>query len=123
VGNNEVYSVRYNADNAIIDYKLDLNSDGTFTFHSYTNHFKATPAEKNEFGKGTWKAKKNSIIFEINSNTDLNEKYTLNLQNTKARIDRKSPRNKTAEIIPTTMRIYESEISWVKGLKLTKVGR
>jgi hypothetical protein len=118
---NGTYQVKYDTDNAIFEYTLNLESNGTFTFHSYTNHFNANPKEKNQYGKGKWVAKKNLISFIADENIDINDKFNLNLNNTRARIDMKSPRNKTSEIIPTTMRIYNSDIFWIKGLKLTKI--
>lgn len=116
-----IYKVNYDTENAVFEYKVELNSDGTFIFHSYSNHFNATPSEQIVNGKGTWKAKKNIISFSTDELNDLDKTYTLNFSNSKARIDRKSPRNKTLEDIPDLMRIYESDISWVKGKKLTKI--
>ncbi len=115
------YGVRYENVNSIIEYTLTLNVDGTFQFHSYTNHFKATPPEQNTYGKGTWNAEKNIISFFTDDQHELDEKHTLDFSATKARVDRKSIRNKSPEVIPDKMRIYESEISWVKGMKLEKI--
>ena len=114
------YEVRFDTKNAIIEYNLNINSDGTFVFHSYSNHFQANPQEKNLYGKGTWNITKNIVTLETNVNDDINNKYSLNFKNTKGRIDQKSTRNKSSEIIPITMRIYDSDIPWIKGLKLTK---
>ena len=115
------YKVRHEAINAIFENTLILNADETFSFHSYTNHFNATPSEKDTYGKGTWRAKKNIISFFTDEENELDEKNTLNFSNTKARVDRKSIRNKSPEVIADKMRIYESNIAWVQGMKLEKV--
>ncbi|MBT8256252.1 MAG: hypothetical protein KJO23_06910 [Bacteroidia bacterium] len=116
------YEVRYEMnDGSIFNYSISLKRDGSFLFHAYEYHTKAITPEKNNYGKGTWTAKKNLITFTSSTILDMDDKHTLNFTNTKARIDRKSPRNKSAEIVPDLMRIYESEISWIKGKKLTKV--
>ena len=117
-----IYKASYNTQNAIIEYSLSLKSDGTFVFQSNSNHFKETPSKKSSLSRGTWKAEKNIIIFNSDEQRDINEIYTLNFSNTKARIERKSPRNKSKEIIPDVIRIYESDIFWVKGKKLIKAG-
>lgn len=40
-----------------IEYKLTLNPDGTFLFHSYSKMDKGTPSEVNKYGKGKWSSK------------------------------------------------------------------
>jgi hypothetical protein len=114
------YEVRYDAKNAVIEYMLSLNSDGTFFFHSYENHFKATPPEKNKYGKGTWKAKKNIITFFANREKDIDEKHTLNFSNSKARFISKSPRDNSDRIIKTALKFLDSDIFWVKGMDIYK---
>jgi len=103
----------------ILEYKLSLNSDGTFLFHSYRNIL--TNPEENSYGKGKWKAEKTIIFFYTDSEFDLTEKYILNFNNSKARFISKSPRDKSDRIIKTNLRFYESEMFWVSGMKLFKV--
>jgi hypothetical protein len=115
------YDVRFKTENANFEYKLSLKTGGTFLFHSYANHFKANPSAQHTFGKGTWKFNKKIISFSTDLQNDLDETYTLNFNNTKAIIDRKSSRNKSPEKVPDIMRIYDSKIFWIKGMKLTKL--
>ncbi|MEM7186253.1 MAG: hypothetical protein AAF466_06310 [Bacteroidota bacterium] len=118
------YEVRYETtDGNTFLYEITLHPDNTFLFHSYEYHAKAQPPEKERFGKGRWEANKNLIVLSTNEENDLDDTHTLNLDKTKARIDRKSPRNKNPNPVPDVMRIYESPVPWVKGKKLTKVSR
>jgi hypothetical protein len=115
------YSVRYDMkDGSLFEYQLQLRADGTFFFHAHEIHTKALKPEKNRYGKGKWTASKNLISLTTNPEVDLFDNYTLNFTNTKARIDRQSVRNKSADAVPDSMRIYDSDIFWIKGLKLTK---
>ena len=117
-----IYSVRYDMDDgSLFEYQIELIADGTFLFHAHEIHTQALKPEKNRYGKGNWTSNENLVTFTSNPAVDLDRKHTLNFTNTKARIDRKSSRNKSAEIIPDSMRIYESDIFWIKGLQLTKV--
>ena len=59
-----------------IEYKLTLNEDGTFEFHSYTKLQGGTPPEVNKYGKGKWSVKNNVVTFSSDKKEDLNSKYT-----------------------------------------------
>ena len=107
-------------DGSHFEYDLTLNTDGTFSFHAYEYHTKVLTPERHFYARGNWSAMKNLITFTTDSNIDLDEKYTLDFTNTKARIDRKSQRNKSPGIVKDVMRIYDSDIFWVKGKILTK---
>ena len=118
----ETYEQRYEMnDGGIITYKLTLNSDGTFQFHFYRKLICSICKEENQFGKGTWTSEGKLVFFSADKSTDLNDEFILNFNASKARKNVKSPRNKTAQIIPETIRFYESEIFWVKGMELLKV--
>lgn len=98
----------------IIDYKIQLNADQTFLFTSYINN------NTNEYyknGKGTWKVE-NKIILFTSTKSDLDDKHTLNFTGTTARLIKKSPRDRTDKIVPTSLQFYKSEIPWVANLKL-----
>lgn len=98
----------------IIDYQLQLNYDNTFLFKSYTNN------NTNEYyknGKGTWKVE-NKIIKFTTEKTDLDEKHTLNFTGSTARLNKKSPRDTTEKVVPTSLQFYKSEIFWIANLKL-----
>ena len=116
------YEATFNINNkGEIVYTLVLNNDGTFTFHNYRQIDPSKPKE-NSYGKGTWKIEKdNTLYFFTNTSTDIDDKYTLDFSNTKARYHTKSPRDKTDKIVKTKLHFYDSEIPWVKGWKLFKM--
>jgi hypothetical protein len=98
----------------IIDYQLQLNYDNTFLFKSYINN------NTNEYyknGKGTWKVE-NKIIKFTTEATDLDEKHTLNFSGSTARLIKKSPRDTSEKVVPTSLQFYKSEIFWIANLKL-----
>lgn len=103
-----------------IMYKLSLNNDGSFTFHSNTKQ-KGAPADKNLYGKGTWKIEKKVVTFITNEKTDISEDYTLDFNGSKARFISKSPRDKSNRIVETALQFYESNIFWIKTLRLPKM--
>lgn len=105
--------------NEIIKRTLVLKSNGDFEFHSLEFHENGIPKEKKYYAKGNWVSNKNVILFSVNE-SDINEKFTLDFNNTKARFHTKSLRDKSNRDIKTTLRFYESEVFWIKGMKLTK---
>lgn len=101
----------------ILDYKLDLNSDGTFQFTSYNKDI-----SKNEYhhhSKGTWTVS-NKVIHFTTENIDLEDKKALDFTGTTARVFKKSPRNKSDEVKPTFLQFYKSKIFWIENLKISK---
>jgi len=102
-------------------WKLNLIENGTFLFHYYSNVKFEIPNEKNIYGKGKWTIKNNLISFIADKEKDLDEKYTLNFNNSKARFIIKSQRNKTNEIIKTRIKFLESDIFWMKGTEIFKI--
>ena len=104
-----------------IEYKLTLNQDGTFEFHSYSKMQGGTPPETNSYGKGKWSSKDNVITFSSNKNEDFNDKYTLDFNNSKARFVTKNPKNKTDQVIKTKLTFLESGIFWMQKLDVFKV--
>ena len=113
------YEIKYETTNGLIIYKLALNADGTFTFHSYSYiDQKIEPKDENLYAKGTWKCDKNLIFFSAGSN-DFDDKHTLDFNNTKARFISKSPRDKSDREIKTSILFYESEF-WMTGNRLVK---
>lgn len=113
------YVYEFDGSNASIRRTLVLNPDRTFLFHAYEYHEKGIPPEKNIYGKGTWESKKGLVYFTT-SKADIDDKHTLDFSNSKARFDAKSPRDKSGKEIKTSLRFYESEVFWVKGMKLIK---
>ena len=104
-----------------IEYKLTLNQDGTFEFHSYSKIQGGTPPEVNKYGKGKWSAKDNVVTFSSNKKEDLDEKYTLDFSNSVARFVTKNPKDKSDKIVKTKLQFLESEIFWMKRIDIFKV--
>ena len=105
----------------VIEYKLTLNQDGTFVFHSYSNIKLGTPPEVNKYGKGKWTAKDNLITFYTNKQEDFDEKYTLDFNKSIARFVTKNPRDKSDQIVKTRLTFLESGIFWMERLDVFKI--
>ena len=105
----------------IIEYKLNLNQDGTFTFHSYSKMQGGIPPEVNKYGKGKWITKDNMITFSSNKKEDFDEKYTLDFNNSKARFVTKNSRDKSDQIVKTKLTFLDSEIAWMKRIDVFKI--
>ncbi len=116
-----VYKIHHDInDEGTLDYKLTLKKDSTYTFHSYRK-INAKNPEENLYGKGTWNIEKNNVLyFYTNTENDLDEKHSLDFTNTKARYITKNPRDQSDKEIKTHLRIYESNIPWLKGRKFLK---
>ena len=116
------YQLSFKSKNGDLNqWKLNLIGNGTFLFHYYSNVKFEIPNEKNIYGKGKWTIKNNLISFIADKEKDLDEKYTLNFNNSKARFIIKSERNKTNEIIKTRIKFLESDIFWMKGTEIFKI--
>ena len=99
--------------------ELILNPNGTFLFHFYDFRENGIPKERNKFGKGTWTSK-DKLIFLHTGVNDIDKSHELDFNNSKARFDTKSPRDKSNRDIKTTIRFYESDIFWMKGRTMIK---
>jgi hypothetical protein len=105
----------------VIEYKLTLNQDGTFVFHSYSNIKGGVPPEANKYGKGKWTSKDNLISFSANKQEDFDEKYTLDFNKSIARFVTKNPRDKSDKIVKTRLTFLESGIFWMERLDVFKI--
>ena len=105
----------------IIEYKLTLNQDGTFEFHSYSKMQGGSPPEVNKYGKGKWSAKDNMITFSSKKSEDFDEKYTLDFNKSTARFITKNPRDKSDKIVKTKLQFLESGIFWMERIDIFKV--
>ena len=113
------YNHHYELQNGgVIEYKLSLNPNGTFSFHNYRKLTCTLCSEENQYGKGNWTSKNNEIYFSTDTEIDLDEKYTLDFNGTKARSNKRSSRNKSAKVVKESIRFYASEIPWLKGWEL-----
>ncbi len=99
--------------------KLTLNPNGTFLFHFQDYRENGIPKERIKYGKGTWTSKGKLIFFKV-EDSDVDASHVLNFNNSKARFDTKSPRDKSNRNIKTSIRFYESEIFWMKGRTMLK---
>ncbi len=99
-----------------LEWTLTLKPDGTFLYQ-FHRKLKGGNPEENFYGKGVWKSKKN-LVFFYSENKDIDETHTMNFNNSKARINSKSKRNKSNRIIKTSIRFYESKIPEITGLEL-----
>ncbi|MGB1307397.1 MAG: hypothetical protein ACPG6B_00705 [Oceanihabitans sp.] len=114
------YQIETHATNGKLKRTLILNTDGSFEFHNYEFHEGGLPQEKNNYARGTWTLHKKLIYFTT-LQKDLNDKYTLDFSASKARFISKSPRDKSNRDIKTALHFYQSEIFWIKGMKLEKI--
>ncbi|MGL3000482.1 hypothetical protein [Flavobacterium sp. RSSB_23] len=108
-------------DNNTLQYELTLSQDGTFTFHYYSNIKNGIPPEVNKYGKGKWTIENNVISFFSDKQQDIDNKFTLDFTNSKARFITKSPRDKTDQIIKTRLQFLKSDIFWMAKIELFKV--
>ncbi|MDG5490567.1 hypothetical protein [Psychroserpens sp. SPM9] len=114
-----IYKVERHGTTTSLSRTLTLNADGTFEFYAYKKHERRIPNDVHLYGKGTWTIDKKVITFSTET-LDLDEKYTLNFNSSKARFDTKSPRDTSNRTIKTSIRFYDSEVLIAKGLKLIK---
>lgn len=112
------YEMIYDTSNSYISYKLLLNPDGRFTFHFYRKNDCTTCVEENQYAQGSWESKEKKLVLTADPASDLNEKYTLDLNNSKAHYITKSPRDKSDKLVNTRLKFYQSDIFWVKGIEL-----
>lgn len=103
-----------------IKWTLSINQDGTFLYHFFRDLAGELNPEENFYGKGTWEFDKNNIVLTTNKETDLDEIYTMDFTNSKARYTTKSPRDTSNRMVKTSLRFYESDIFHIKGLELFK---
>jgi hypothetical protein len=105
-------------DGSILDYTLHLNTDNTFQFTSFQKLIDIRGEDdKYNYGKGTWRVE-NKIIKFTTEASDLDEKHTMNFSGSTARLIKKSPRDTSKKVVPTSLQFYKSEIFWIANLKL-----
>lgn len=110
------------SDGNIIKWTITLNQDGTFLYHFFRDVSAVSQGNNKEnfYGKGTWKKEGKIVVFSSDRKNDFNEKYTVNLNNSKARYITKSPRDKSDRVVKTALRFYESETFHIEGLTVFK---
>jgi len=111
-------SSSYKINDDVLTRTLNINNDNTFSFHEYQNS-KGMLSPKNRYGKGTWTSKENYIYFHTQE-SDFNNKYTINFNNSKAVYKSKHPRDKSNRIIIPYLLFIKTDISWMERTKLDK---
>lgn len=101
-----------------VGWKLTLSPDGRFEYHN----FRKSKDREDEHWKarGNWTFKKN-VVFFTTAPGDINETYFVDLNNSKARFFKKSPRNKSLKPQPTYIHFFESDYNLTRTLKLPKI--
>ncbi len=110
-------SLKSDLPEGMLKYELKLNSDGSFVFSYYDKIYKRIQKERIQYARGTWKSEKNLVYFFANK-SDVNDKFELNFNYSKARFVAKSPRDRSDKVVKTALLFYESDI--LKGVKLFK---
>jgi len=90
-----------------------------FLYHFLRDISGEANPEENFYGKGTWKVEGKIVSFSTKP-SDLNDDFTVNLNNSKARYITKSPRDTSDKVVKTALRFYQSELFYIKGLHLFK---
>ena len=107
-------------DRHFIEYQLSLNADSTFLFYAYTESKISEPKTAHQYGKGKWEFRDKQLAFLTNPDSDLNEKFTLDLNNSRAHFISKSPRAIRDRPVKTRLKFFESDIFWIKGIEMNK---
>lgn len=113
------YQLHSKSDDFELSRTLTLNADGTFDYYNYRWVERGIPQDTHTYGKGTW-TQDDKVISFFTEAESLDDKFTLDFSGTKARFISKSSRDKSDRSIKTALRFYESEIFWIKGMKLIK---
>lgn len=114
-----VYQIKSDSDGFSLIRKLTLNIDGSFEFYNYRYIENGIPKETLSYGKGSWTKDKKVITFSTKA-SDLDKKYTLDFNNSKARFNTKSPRGKSNRVIADFIVFYETDVFIAQRLKLFK---
>lgn len=114
-----VYQMKSDSDDFSLIRKLTLDSDGTFEFYNYRYIENGIPKITRSYGKGTWTKDKKVITFSTEA-SDLDSKYTLDFNNSKARFSSKSPRDKTDRVFAEFIIFYQTDVFIAERLKLFK---
>lgn len=114
------YYQKLEGENHLIEYELYLNENGTYTFHYYSKILQVIPPIVHKYGKGKWTDNGKIVSFFSDKEKDFDEKYTLDLNNSRARFIQKSPRDKTERIIKTRLQFFESENFLIERIAVFK---
>ena len=118
-----IYIFKADAENGVIQHKMVLEEEGNFLFNAFFS-----PKDKegkmrqirSDYGSGTWHVNDEQLFFKVDKNEDFDKDRTLDFSNTRARLEKPSPRNLKGAKIPVNLVFFDSDIPWVKGLRLPK---
>lgn len=103
----------------VYEWHLSLKEDGTFLYHFYRDLNCNQCIEEHFYGKGTWKGSKKVITFYAKE-TDIDVNHTINFNKSKARVYKKTSKNKSKKNHKQSIWFYASETPSIKGLQLYK---
>ena len=113
------YKFIFEGSNGTFGETIILYPNGRFNIHSFKKLDGSNPPETNKYGKGTWELDK-KMIHLTTTETDFDSKFTLDLNHTQVRFNTKSSRNTSNLDMPTTLKVFKSEIPWLVGRTLEK---
>lgn len=118
-----IYIFKVDAENGVIQHKMVLEEEGSFLFSAF---FSPKDREgkmrqiKSDYGSGDWHTKGDQLLFTVNKNEDFDKDRTLDFSNTRARLEKPSPSNLKGAKSQIDLVFFDSDIPWVKGLRLPK---
>ena len=118
-----IYIFKADAENAVVQHKMVLEEEGRFlfsTFFSPKDRDGKMREIRSDYGSGQWRANGNQVFFLVNKSEDFDKDRTLDFSNTRARLEKPSARNLKGEKDPVLLIFFDSDIPWVKGLRLPK---
>ena len=118
-----IYLFKEEAENGIIQHKMVLDEEGTFLFSSFfsPNDIEGKMLEiKSMYGSGKWRINGNQVFFVVDKVADFDEDRILDFSNTRARFQESTPDSTNGETGPMQLVFFDSNITWVKGLRLLK---
>jgi len=118
-----IYILKKEAENGVTQHKMVLDEEGTFlfsTFFSPNDKDGKMLAIKSDYGSGEWRANGDQVFFIVDKDKDFDAERTLDFSRTRARLQKPSIPNSKGKTKPETLVFFDSDIFWVKGLKLAK---
>ena len=105
-----VYTKNITTDTGVvIDYKLNLASDGTYEVSVFRNLGQSISVDENFYGNGNWKVVNKLILFSCE---ELADKNFINLNKTTSRFDAKKKKE---------LRFFNCPSLWFQNVTLEKV--
>ena len=119
-----IYMLKEDTENGVIQHKMALHEEGTFlfsTFFSPSDSADKMLEIKSMYGSGKWRANGNQVFFVVDKEEDFDEDRVLDFSKTRARIQKPVPDSTNGENRSDQLVFFDSDIFWVKGLKLNKM--